>query len=51
MLVSNIKSDFTFENFKNFVIRKHMNENFRKSRVFPDKLVAVVTPGNLGNQK
>ena len=24
MLVSNIKSDFTFENFENFVIRKHM---------------------------
>ena len=48
MLVSNIKSDFTFENFENFVIRKH---NFRKSRVLPDKLVVMVTPNNLGNQK
>ena len=48
MLVSNIKSDFPYENFQNFVIWK---DNFRKSRVLPDKLVAVVTPDNLGNQK
>ena len=48
MLVSSIKLDFTFENF---VIRKHMDDNFRKSRVLPDKLVAMVTPNNLGNQK
>ena len=26
------------------------NENFRKSRVLPDKLVAIVIPDNLGNQ-
>ena len=53
MLSSNIKSDFTFENFQNFVIEKHIiwNDNFRKSRVPPDKLVAMVTLDNLGNQK
>ena len=28
-----------------------MDDNFRKSRVPPDKLVAIVTPDNLGNQK
>ena len=27
------------------------NDNFRKSRVLPDKLVAMVTPDNLGDQK
>ena len=27
------------------------NENFRKSQVLPDKLVAMVIPDNLGNQK
>ena len=27
------------------------NDNFRKSQVLPDKLVAMITPGNLGNQK
>ena len=27
------------------------NDNFRESRVLPDKLVAMVTPDNLGNQK
>ena len=27
------------------------NDNFRKSRVPPDKLVAMVTLDNLGNQK
>ena len=26
------------------------NDNFKKSRVLPDKLVAMVTPDNLGNQ-
>ena len=26
------------------------NDNFRKSRVLSDKLVAMVTPDNLGNQ-
>ena len=46
MLVSNFKSDFTL----NFLIRKHM-DNFRKSQVLPDKLVAMVTPDNLVNQK
>ena len=51
MLFSNINPDFTFENFYNFVIRKHINDNFRKSRVLLDKLVAMVTPDNLGNQK
>ena len=51
MLVSNIKSDFTFENFQNFVIREHIYNNFRKSRVLPDKPVAMVTLDNLGNQK
>ena len=50
MLILNIKSDFTSENFKNFVIRKHIwIDNFRKSRVLLNKLVAVVTPDNLGN--
>ena len=39
MLVSNIKSNFTFENFLNFV------------PVLLDKLVAMVTLDNLGNQK
>ena len=29
MLVVNIKSDFTFDNFKNFVIRKHMERQER----------------------
>ena len=28
-----------------------MNNNFRKSGVLPDNLVAMVTPNNLGNQK
>ena len=51
MIVSNIKSGFTFENFQNFVIMKHRNYNFRKARVFADKLVAMVTLDNLGNQK
>ena len=51
MLVSNITFDFTFENFKNFVSRKYWNENFRKSRVLIDKLLAMVIPDNLGNQK
>ena len=51
MLVSNIKSYFTFENFSNFVIRNIWNNNFRKSRVRPDKLVAMVTADKLGNQK
>ena len=27
------------------------NDNFRKPRILPDKLVATVTPDNLGNQK
>ena len=27
------------------------NDNFRKFRALPDKLVAMVTPDNLGNQK
>ena len=47
----NIKSEFTFENFKIFAIRNIWNNNFRKSRVLPDKLIAMVTPDNLGNQK
>ena len=46
MLVSNIKSDFRFE-----VKRNIWNDNVRKSRVLPDKLVIMVTPDNLGNQK
>ena len=46
MLVSNIKSDFTFE-----VKRNIWNDNVRKSRVLPDKLVIMATPDNLGNQK
>ena len=48
MLISNIKSDFTFENFKNFVVRKH---KFRKSQVLLNNLFAMVTPEILGNQK
>ena len=28
-------------------MRKHKKDNFRKSRVPPDKLVAMVTPDNL----
>ena len=46
MLVSNIKSDFTFENFRYKVQRKYgiiTLENL--------ELVAMVTPDNLGNQK
>ena len=27
------------------------NDDFRKSQVLPDKLVAMVTPDNLGNQR
>ena len=27
------------------------NDNFRKSQVIRDKLTAMVTPNNLGNQK
>ena len=27
------------------------HRNFRKFRVLPDKLVAMVTPDNIGNQK
>ena len=27
------------------------NDNFRKSQVLPDKLVAMVTPDNLRNQE
>ena len=27
------------------------NDDFRKSLVLPDELVAMVTPDNLGNQK
>ena len=50
MLVSDIKSDFTFKNFENFVMRKHMKRyNFREARVLLNKLVVMVTPGNLGN--
>ena len=49
MLLSNVNSDFTFENLK---FRYNIwNNNFRKSRVLPDKLVAMVTLDNLGNQK
>ena len=54
MLVSNIKSYFTFENFKNFVIRilaQFTNNNFRNSEVLPGKLVVMVTLDNPGNQK
>ena len=51
MLVSNIKFDFTFENFKISFKGNIWNENFRKSRVLPDKLVPMVTPDNLGNQR
>ena len=46
-----VKSNFTFENFSNFVIRKHVERYFRKFRVLPEKLVAMVTPDNLENQK
>ena len=28
-----------------------MNDNFRKSQILPDKLVAMITPDNLENQK
>ena len=47
MLVSIIKSNFTFENFYNFVIREHgtiPSENL-------NNFIAVVTPDSLGNQK
>ena len=46
MLVSNIKSDFTFKNF----VKETWNDEFRKYRVLPDKLVAMVTPDNLGTK-
>ena len=48
MLVSNIKSDFTL---KFFLLGNIWNDNLRKSRVLPDKLVAMVTMDNLRNQK
>ena len=48
MLVSNIKSILLLKTLK---ISLYGNSNFRKSRVLPDKLVAMVTPDNLGNQK
>ena len=62
MLVLNIESDSTFENFLKFRYKKTYgtitslqgniwNDSFRKSRVLPDKLVAVVTADNLKNQK
>ena len=53
VFISDIKSDFTFENFQNFVVRKHTerNDNFRKSRVLLDKLVAVVKLEILRSQK
>ena len=47
MLVSNIKSDFTLK-FR--LLGNIWNDNFRKSRVLPDKLVAMVTMDNLRNQ-
>ena len=46
MLVSNIKSEFTFKDLK--FRYKETSENLEYS---PDKLVAMVTPDNLGNQK
>ena len=52
MLVSNIKPDFTFENFKkNLLLGNIWNDNFRKYLVLPGKLIALLTPDNLGNQK
>ena len=51
MFVANIRSDFTFENSENFVIRKHIERYFRNSLVLHDKVVAMVTPDSLGNQK
>ena len=48
VLISNIKSDVTSKiSFQGNI----WNNNFRKSCVLPDKLVAVVTPDNIGNQK
>ena len=40
MLVSNINSGFTFENFKNFVMRKHME---RKRFLMLHRLILKVT--------
>ena len=37
--------------FKILLYGNIWNNNFRKSQVLPDKLVAMVTPDNLGNQK
>ena len=43
MLVSNIKSDFTFKTFENFVIRKHMDS----TSVQLEK--GIKSPGNFRN--
>ena len=51
MLSSDINSDFDFENFLNFVIKKHVGRLIQKPRVFLNKLVAMVTPNILGSQK
>ena len=51
MLVSNVKSYFTLKTFKFSLLGSIWNDNFRKSRVLPDRLVAMVTLDNLGNQK
>ena len=37
--------------FHHHLLGNIWNDNFRKSRVLPDKLVAMVTPSNLMNQK
>ena len=49
MLVSNIKSDFTFGNFR--YKERYGTITSIRSRLLPDKLVVMVTPDNLENQK
>ena len=51
MLVTNIKSDFNLETFKILLYGNIWNYNFRGCQALPDKLVATITPDNLGNQK
>ena len=51
MLVSNLGQILLLKTFKISLLGNIWNDNFRKSRVLPDKLVAMVTPNNQGNQK
>ena len=47
----NYQVRFYFGKLPKFRYKETWNNNFRKSRLLLDKLVAMATPDNLGNQK